>query len=65
MKNELIEGDDFYYNEEGFMVLTAKYLLERGECCGSGCKHCPYKSPQTTAKEKPPAPEGGALDSDD
>ncbi|MEI8279068.1 MAG: DUF5522 domain-containing protein [Bacteroidota bacterium] len=20
----------------------AKYLLERGFCCGKACKHCPY-----------------------
>ena len=38
----LIEGDDFYYNEQGFMVLTAHYLLQRGFCCGNGCRHCPY-----------------------
>ena len=36
------EGEEFYYNEEGLMVLTEKYLLERGYCCGNGCKHCPY-----------------------
>ena len=42
MKNNLVEGADFYYNEQGFMVLTAKYHLERGHCCGNGCKHCPY-----------------------
>lgn len=38
----LIEGEDFYYNEQGFMVLTAHYLLNRGFCCGNGCRHCPY-----------------------
>ncbi len=38
----LIEGVDFYYNEEGLMVLTEKYHLERGYCCGNGCKHCPF-----------------------
>jgi hypothetical protein len=38
----LIEGVDFYI-EEGLVVLTAKYLSERGYCCGSGCRHCPYK----------------------
>ena len=43
MKQELTEQEDFYFNEEGYMVLTAKYLLERGECCGNGCKHCPYQ----------------------
>ena len=40
---QLIEGTDFYYNEQGLMVLTAKYHLERGYCCGNGCRHCPYK----------------------
>nr|WP_242692316.1 DUF5522 domain-containing protein [Aridibaculum aurantiacum] len=24
------------------MVLTEKYHLERGSCCGNGCRHCPY-----------------------
>ena len=42
MKNKLIEGEDFYYNEQGYIVLTARYHLERGNCCGNGCKHCPY-----------------------
>ncbi len=42
MTQELIEGEDFYYNEEGYVVLTAKFHLQRGECCGNGCKHCPY-----------------------
>ena len=42
MKNELIEGRDYYYNERGFIVLTAIYHLEKGYCCGNGCKHCPY-----------------------
>ena len=36
------EGLDYYYNEDGKMVLTAHYLLQRGYCCGNGCKHCPY-----------------------
>ena len=42
MKQELIEGIDFYYNEEGYIVLTEKYHLEKGFCCGNGCTHCPY-----------------------
>ncbi len=40
--SELIENDDFYFNEEGNMVFTEKYLLHKGECCGNGCRHCPY-----------------------
>ena len=42
MVQELIENEDFYCNEEGNMVFTAKYLLKKGECCGNGCRHCPY-----------------------
>ncbi|HTR30386.1 MAG TPA: DUF5522 domain-containing protein [Puia sp.] len=38
---ELIEGIDYYY-ENGLMVLTKKFLLDRGYCCGNGCRHCPY-----------------------
>jgi hypothetical protein len=39
---ELIEGIDYYINEEGYVVLTEKYHRDRGYCCGNGCKHCPF-----------------------
>ena len=39
---EVIEGEDYYYDESGKMVFTEKYLAKRGRCCQSGCKHCPY-----------------------
>ena len=39
--SELSEGVD-YYLENGLFVFTAKYLLNRGYCCNSGCRHCPY-----------------------
>jgi hypothetical protein len=42
LKKKLIEGVDFYYNEQGYIVLTAQYHLERGYCCGNGCRHCPF-----------------------
>ena len=42
MTRPLVEGEDFYY-EEGFVVFTEKYHLEKGYCCGNGCRHCPYK----------------------
>jgi hypothetical protein len=32
-----------YYLEGGRMVFTAAYHLRRGYCCGSRCRHCPYK----------------------
>ena len=38
---KLVEGVDFYF-ENGFMVLTAKFLRDRGYCCENGCRHCPY-----------------------
>jgi Family of unknown function (DUF5522) len=41
--SKLMEGEDFYYNELGYVVLTEKYHLERGICCGNGCRHCPYQ----------------------
>jgi hypothetical protein len=42
LKKKLTEGVDFYYNEQGYIVLTAQYHLERGYCCGNGCRHCPF-----------------------
>jgi hypothetical protein len=42
MKKDLKEGVDFYYNEMGYMVLTAHYHLTKGNCCGNGCLECPY-----------------------
>lgn len=26
----------------GLFVLTARFLADRGTCCGQGCRHCPY-----------------------
>ncbi len=41
--NPWIEGIDYYVNADGMVVLTEKYLRDRGYCCGNGCKHCPYE----------------------
>jgi hypothetical protein len=43
MKQELVEGEDYYFNEKGLITFTVKYLKDRGYCCGNGCKHCPYQ----------------------
>jgi hypothetical protein len=32
-----------YYMEGEYMVFTAAYHLKRGSCCGSGCRHCPFR----------------------
>jgi hypothetical protein len=44
------EGKD-YYLENGYLVFTAKFLRDRGYCCLSGCRNCPYgfKKDQKTA----------------
>jgi hypothetical protein len=42
MKQEFNEEEDYFFNNEGFVVFTAKYLLDRGYCCGNGCLNCPY-----------------------
>jgi hypothetical protein len=42
-QTELIEGVHFYINKDGYIVLTEKYHLEKGFCCGMGCLHCPYE----------------------
>jgi len=33
---------DFYYDNEGQMVMTESYHKRRGRCCGNGCLNCPY-----------------------
>ena len=42
MQKKLVEGLDFYYDETGYIVFTEHYHLEKGCCCGNGCRHCPY-----------------------
>lgn len=45
-------GEDFYFNENGMMVLTAHFLLQRGYCCGNGCLHCPFDYQQVPEPNK-------------
>ena len=35
-------NDDELFDPIGFAALTAEYLLNRGYCCGNGCKNCPF-----------------------
>lgn len=42
-KPTLIPDIDYYINADGNLVFTEKYLLNRGQCCQSGCLHCPYQ----------------------
>jgi hypothetical protein len=50
VERRLLEGAD-YTIENGLMVLTSSFLLNRGYCCGSGCRNCPYPE-----SERPPKP---------
>ncbi|MBT3984347.1 MAG: hypothetical protein HOE90_23530 [Bacteriovoracaceae bacterium] len=40
---ELKEGEDFEFNENGEMVFSGSYLKKRGYCCQSGCQNCPWE----------------------
>ena len=36
-------GEDGYMDPDtGRFVMTSRYLRRRGECCGNGCRHCPW-----------------------
>lgn len=45
-----VAGLDFYF-EGGLMVLTRRYLLNRGYCCENACRHCPYNFVAKTSLE--------------
>ncbi len=36
------DDDEPYTNNDGLIIFTADYLLQRGYCCGNGCRNCPY-----------------------
>ena len=36
-------NEEYYIDpESGLLVFSAIYLKNRGYCCESGCRHCPY-----------------------
>lgn len=58
-------GDSYTDPATGLMVMTARYLLRRGYCCGNDCRHCPYRSapgddllPGRPDEEDEPPPPG-------
>jgi len=40
----------------GLLVLTARYLFDRGHCCGAGCRHCPYAEEEQNRAGRPTDP---------
>ncbi len=53
----MTEGEDLYYMEEGLLIFTARYHLERGVCCGNNCRHCPYDHMHVPVKKTAPETE--------
>ncbi|HJQ37509.1 MAG TPA: DUF5522 domain-containing protein [Thermoanaerobaculia bacterium] len=55
MNDQLVEGVHFY-REGPYVVFTEKYLKERGYCCESGCRHCPFGYRKDQRSEAPVSP---------
>jgi hypothetical protein len=36
-------NSELYYLENGKVVFTPTYHIQRGYCCGSKCRHCPFE----------------------
>lgn len=52
-QNDSEVSEDYYLNENGFIVFTESYHLKRGYCCNNSCKHCPYNvDPSATNSKK-------------
>ncbi len=42
-KESCLAGESGYIDKEsGLFVLNSYYLRDQEECCGSGCRHCPF-----------------------
>ena len=39
---ENIKQGIHYYMEGERVIFTALFHIQRGSCCGNGCRHCPY-----------------------
>jgi len=47
-----LEPEDYYFEGE-LMVFTEAYHLKRGSCCGSGCRHCPWRESAGRVEKAP------------
>jgi len=42
-RQAVAQGQRHYIDPEtGYTVFTQLFMIDRGWCCGSGCRHCPY-----------------------
>ena len=47
------DAEPDYYEENGWIVFTRAGHLRRGQCCGSGCRHCPFIPRWTKGATRP------------
>ncbi len=64
LHNKGLGPEDYYRDAQGLLIFTAVYLLKRGYCCRTGCRHCPYgfrAEKEKGDKEKRNLPPGTPL----
>ena len=49
MSKDLKNNVDYYIEGER-VIFTALAHIKRGQCCGNGCRHCPYEPKHTKGK---------------
>ncbi len=42
--------------DSGYFVMTSYHLRARKECCGNGCRHCPWSREEQKAAGRPNTP---------
>ena len=40
----------YYYMEGERIIFTEEFHINRGSCCGNGCRHCPYEPKHTKGR---------------
>ena len=40
---KLYKENIHYYKDGERVVFTTLFHIQRGQCCGNGCRHCPYE----------------------
>ena len=49
MSKNLTNNVDYYMEGER-IIFTALFHIKRGQCCGNGCRHCPYTPKYTKGR---------------
>jgi 2-iminoacetate synthase ThiH len=51
MSHQLEKYKDYYLDKDR-VIFTAAFHINRGSCCGNGCRHCPYTKPHKRGNTK-------------